>query len=80
MRNFGITPDRRPCLFVVKKNKTPLLRLFRWLTTREASTCRRTLQGYETMSMIRKGQVEQVKQRDGKALAIFVEVLFRGVA
>jgi hypothetical protein len=42
-RNFGITPDRRPCLFVVKKNKTPLLRLFRWLTTRVAdSTCAET--------------------------------------
>jgi hypothetical protein len=31
------------------------------------------------MSMIRKGQVEQVKRRDRKALAIFVETLFRGV-
>ncbi|MGA2082018.1 MAG: IS6 family transposase [Holophaga sp.] len=43
-------------------------------------TARRTLQGYETMSMIRKGQVEQVQRRDGKALATFVEALFRGVA
>jgi hypothetical protein len=41
---------------------------------------RRTLQGYETISMIRKGQVEQGKRRDGKALATSVEPLFRGVA
>ncbi len=37
-RNFGITPDRRPCLFVVKKNKTPLQRLHRWLSTRVADS------------------------------------------
>jgi transposase-like protein len=43
-------------------------------------SARRTIKGYETMSMIRKGQVEQVKRRDGKALASFVEVLFQGVA
>jgi hypothetical protein len=32
------------------------------------------------MSMIRKGQVEQVKRRDEKALASFVEDLFEVVA
>jgi len=42
-RNFGITPDRRPCLFVVKKNKTPLQRLHRWLSTRVSdATCSET--------------------------------------
>jgi len=43
-------------------------------------SARRTIQGYEAMSMIRKGQVEQVKRRDGKALASFVEDLFAAVA
>jgi transposase-like protein len=43
-------------------------------------SARRTIQGYETMSMIQKGQVEPVQRRDGKALATFVEALFRGVA
>jgi len=43
-------------------------------------SARRTIQGYEAMSMIRKGQVEQVKRRDGKALASFVEDLFGAVA
>src|SRR5208283_4303167 len=38
---------------------------------------RRTLQGYETMSMIRKRQVEKVQRRRGEALATFVEALFR---
>jgi len=37
-RNFGITPDRRPCLFVVKKNKTPLNRLLTWLESHVADT------------------------------------------
>jgi hypothetical protein len=42
-RNLGITPDRRPCLFVVKKNKTPLTRLRKWLNARVAdSTCPET--------------------------------------
>jgi transposase-like protein len=39
-------------------------------------SARRTIQGYEAMSMIRKGQVDQVKRRDGKVLASFVEDLF----
>jgi hypothetical protein len=30
-RNFGITPEKRPWLFVVKKNKTILTRLLNWL-------------------------------------------------
>jgi transposase-like protein len=34
-------------------------------------SARKTIQGYEAMSMIRKGQVEKVKRRDGKALACF---------
>jgi transposase-like protein len=43
-------------------------------------SARRTIQGYEAMSMIRKGQVEQVKRKNGKALASFVEDLFAAVA
>jgi hypothetical protein len=30
-RNLGITPEQRPWLFVVKKNKTVLERLYRWI-------------------------------------------------
>lgn len=30
-RNLGITPEQRPWLFVVKKNKTVLERLYRWV-------------------------------------------------
>ena len=30
-RNLGISPEQRPWLFVVKKNKTVLERLFRWI-------------------------------------------------
>jgi transposase-like protein len=43
-------------------------------------SAKRTIQGCETMSMIRKGQVEQVRRRDGKALANFVEDLFEVAA
>ena len=45
-----------------------------------ADGLRRTLQGYETMPIIRRCHVEQVKRRDGKALASFVEALFGGNA
>lgn len=38
VRNLGITPEKRPCLFVVKKNKTVLERLYRWLTSHLANT------------------------------------------
>lgn len=31
-RNLGITPEQRPWLFVVKKNKTVLERLLRWIS------------------------------------------------
>lgn len=37
-RNFGITPEKRPWLFVVKKNKTVLTRLLNWLRTHVANT------------------------------------------
>lgn len=45
-RNLGITPEQRPWLFVVKKNKTVLERLLGWIThhvanTTEAQTGRR---------------------------------------
>ena len=45
-RNLGITPEQRPWLFVVKKNKTVLERLLGWVThhvtnTMEAQTGRR---------------------------------------
>jgi hypothetical protein len=31
-RNFGITPEQRPWLFVVKKNKSVLVQLLAWIT------------------------------------------------
>jgi hypothetical protein len=36
-RNFGITPEKRPWLFVVKKNKTILTRLLNWLRNHVAN-------------------------------------------
>jgi hypothetical protein len=36
-RNLGITPEQRPWLFVVKKNKTVLERLYRWLRNHVAN-------------------------------------------
>lgn len=37
-RNLGISPETRPWLFVVKKNKTVLERLLRWLRNHVANT------------------------------------------
>jgi hypothetical protein len=37
-RNLGITPEQRPWLFVVKKNKTVLERLYRWILNHVANT------------------------------------------
>lgn len=37
-RNLGITPEQRPWLFVVKKNKTVLERLYRWIVSNVANT------------------------------------------
>jgi hypothetical protein len=37
-RNLGITPEQRPWLFVVKKNKTVLERLYRWIENHVANT------------------------------------------
>lgn len=37
-RNLGITPDQRPWLFVVKKNKTVLTRLLEWIENHVADT------------------------------------------
>lgn len=37
-RLVGITPEERPWLFVVKKNKTPLERLCHWIRNRVADT------------------------------------------
>jgi hypothetical protein len=37
-RNFGISPEKRPWLFVVKKNKTILTRLLSWLANHVANT------------------------------------------
>lgn len=37
-RNLGITPESRPWLFVVKKNKTVLERLLRWLRNHVANS------------------------------------------
>jgi transposase-like protein len=42
-------------------------------------TARRTLAGYETMAMIRKGQVRNVGRRDMPAQTTFIAGLF-GVA
>jgi transposase-like protein len=43
------------------------------------STARRTIDGYETMHMIRKGQVMGIEKRAIKEQAIFIEELF-GIA
>jgi len=37
-RNLGISPEQRPWLFVVKKNKTVLERLLRWINNHVANT------------------------------------------
>lgn len=37
-RNLGISPEQRPWLFVVKKNKTVLERLFKWIKNHVANT------------------------------------------
>ncbi len=37
-RNLGITPEQRPWLFVVKKNKTILTRLLNWIRNHVANT------------------------------------------
>lgn len=37
-RNLGITPEQRPWLFVVKKNKTVLTRLLGWIRNHVANT------------------------------------------
>jgi hypothetical protein len=39
-RNLGVTPEQRPWLFVVKKNKTVLTRILRWLRDHVADTGR----------------------------------------
>lgn len=36
-KNLGITPEQRPWLFVVKKNKTVLERLYRWIRNHVAN-------------------------------------------
>lgn len=36
-QNFGIAPEKRPWLFVVKKNKTVLTRLLRWIRNHVAN-------------------------------------------
>jgi hypothetical protein len=36
-KNLGITPEQRPWLFVVKKNKTVLERLLRWIRNHAAN-------------------------------------------
>jgi len=36
VKNLGVTPEARPWLFVVKKNKTVLARLLRWIQTHVA--------------------------------------------
>jgi hypothetical protein len=41
-KNLGITPEQRPWLFVVKKNKTVLDRLFTWIRDHVANTQDRT--------------------------------------
>lgn len=48
--NLGITPEQRPWLFVVKKNKTVLERLYKWLQnhvadSQDPSTGRRIITG-----------------------------------
>jgi hypothetical protein len=43
-------------------------------------TARRTLAGYETMAMVRKGQVRGVGGRDMRAQASFVAELFQAAA
>lgn len=40
-------------------------------------TARRTLQGYEAMNMIRKGQIHGVEKRDIKCQVAFIANLFR---
>jgi len=37
-RNLGVSPEQRPWLFVVKKNKTVLTRLLNWIQTHVAET------------------------------------------
>ncbi|WP_229205042.1 Z1 domain-containing protein [Duganella sp. Leaf61] len=37
VRNLGVSPEARPWLFVVKKNKTVLTRLLRWIHTHVAT-------------------------------------------
>lgn len=37
-RNLGITPEQRPWLFVIKKNKTVLDRLYRWIRNHVANS------------------------------------------
>lgn len=37
-RNLGVSPEQRPWLFVVKKNKTVLTRLLKWIQTHVAET------------------------------------------
>lgn len=37
-KNLGITPEQRPWLFVVKKNKTVLERLYRWIRNHVANS------------------------------------------
>jgi len=37
-RNLGITPEQRPWLFVVKKNKTVLMRLLSWIRNHVANS------------------------------------------
>jgi transposase-like protein len=62
---------------LVEQDHRRIKRLLRpGLGFKNFESARRTIQGYETMSMIRKGQVEQVKRRDGKALASFAEDFF----
>ena len=39
-RNLGITPEQRPWLFVVKKNKTVLTRLLGWIRNHVANAQR----------------------------------------
>lgn len=38
-RNLGISPEQRPWLFVVKKNKTVLECLYRWIKNHVANSC-----------------------------------------
>ncbi|MDP2875391.1 MAG: hypothetical protein Q8O00_04345, partial [Holophaga sp.] len=68
-RNLGISPEQRPWLFVVKKNKTPLKLLLRWIQQHVADAHSTTITGAAQDT----NEIPRVKKISTKFSAIIID-------